>query len=201
MTGEIATYGDGPDGLPAGRLPLLDDDAARSAAERMGIDPAYLAQPVWRVLLRRPKLARAVYDVLTDLLFRSRLEARLREMLILRIGWTTGSVFEWSQHWKIATAAGVSPDDLLGVRRPEPGGDRPERDRAALAAVDDVVTGGAVSRATWDRLGDHFDDDERLEITAIATTWTWISSLLRSLDVPLDEGMAPWPPDGLGPGR
>ncbi len=200
MTARPAVYGDGPGGLPVGRLPLLDPGAAALAAEKVGIDPKYLVQPIWRVLLHRPKLAKAVYAVLTDLLFRGRLDSRLRELLIMRIGWTTGSVFEWAQHWRIAVDAGVPGEDILAVRHLD--AERlTERDLDALAAVDDVVTQGEVTRATWNRLAARFDNDELLEIVGIATTWTWISMLLRSLDVPLDDGMAAWPPDGAHPGE
>ena len=199
MSDQDGRYGDGRDGLPMGRLALLDEESAAEAARRIGIDPAYLVQPIWRVLLRRPRLAKAVYDVLTDLLFRNRLDVRLRELLIMRIGWSTASVFEWSQHWKLAIGAGVDGEDILAVRyvgKPE---DLDERTAVALDAVDDVLAVGAIHRQTWIALRRHFNDDELLEITAIAATWTWISALLRSLDVPLDEGMAPWPPDGIGP--
>jgi 4-carboxymuconolactone decarboxylase len=200
MTDPIRAYGDGPDGLPVGRLAPLGDDAARAAAETVGIDPAYLVQPIWRVLLRRPRLAKAVYDVLTDLLFRNRLDSRLRELLIMRIGWTTRSVFEWAQHWRVASDAGVPAEDVIAVRTLD--SDRlTSRDLDALAAVDEVVAEGEVSRATWTRLSNRFKEDELLEIVSIATTWTWISSLLRSLDVPLDAGMAAWPPDALDPDR
>lgn len=192
-------YGDGPDGLPVGRLPLLDDLAAGEAARRVGINPAHLDQRIWRVLLRRPKLAQAVYDVLTDLLFRNRLDVRIREMLIMRIGWSTASVFEWSQHWKIAALAGVDANDILAVRYIGHPDGLDESTAAALGAVDDIVSGGAIRKETWTALQSHFDDDELLEVTAIAATWTWISAMLRSLDVPLDEGMGPWPPDGVGP--
>jgi alkylhydroperoxidase family enzyme len=159
-----------------------------------------LVQPIWRVLLHRPKLARAVYDVLSDLLFRNRSDTRLRELLIMRTGWTTRSVFEWSQHWTIATTAGVDPGDILAVRTL----DRQRlstRDLDAIAAVDDVVAHGEIARETWERLAANFDEPEMLEIVSIATTWTWISALLRSLDVPLDAGMAAWPPDSVGPDR
>jgi alkylhydroperoxidase family enzyme len=191
-------YGEGPDGLPVGRLPMLDDDAAAAAAAKAGIDPKYLTQPIWRVLLHRPKLAAAVYQVLTDLLFRGSLDARVRELMILRIGWSTRSVFEWTQHWKIALDAGVEPGDLLAVRTLD-GSRLSVRDLAALAAAEDVVSGGEVTRTTWNRLQEHFDHAELLEVVAVATTWTWVSTLLRSLDVPLDDGMAAWPPHGTGP--
>lgn len=182
------------------RVPLLRGDDLRRAAEAAGIDPKYLTQPIWAALLVRPKLARAVYAVLTDLLFRGTLEARLRELMIMRMGWATGSEFEWAQHWLVAQAAGVPADDVVAVRTWDSAPGFDERDRAALAAVDDVVREGAVSATTWAALTRHFEAPQLLEVVAVAGTWLWMSVLLRSLEIPLDDGMEPWPPDGVGPG-
>ena len=72
----------GPDNDP--RLPLLSGEDALFEADRIGIDPKYLTQPIWLMLLARPKYAKALYAVLTDLLFRSTIPVRLREVLIMR---------------------------------------------------------------------------------------------------------------------
>ncbi len=189
---------DAGDGGP--RLPLLSATDALAAAERIGIDPKYLTQPIWTMLLARPKYATAVYAVLTDLLFRPTLPVRLREILIMRIGWATAAEFEWAQHWQVATRAGIDPDDILGVRDWR-GCDRfDDADRAALAAADDVVQHGAVTSSSWSDLRVHYGDSELLEIVAVVATWHHVSVLVRSLQVPLDEGMTRWPPDGLAPG-
>ena len=37
---------------------------------------------------------------------------------------------------------------------------------------------------------------ELLELVVAIGNWRLFSSLLRSLEVPLEEGVAPWPPDG-----
>ncbi|MCH5677573.1 carboxymuconolactone decarboxylase family protein [Streptomyces gilvus] len=181
------------------RLPLLSPAAARAAAEEVGIDPAYLTQPIWTMLLARPKYARALYGVLTDLLFRTTLPVRLRELLIMRIGWTTAAEFEWAQHWEVATRAGVDPADLLAVRDWQ-GSDRfAEADRAALAAADEVVERGEVGDRSWRALRQHFSESEQLELIAVLATWHHVSVLVRSLRVPLDDGMTAWPPDGVAP--
>lgn len=181
------------------RLPILDDEAAQEAAERIGIDPKYLTQPIWTMLLARPKYAKAVYSVLTDLLFRTTLPVRLRELLIMRIGWATAAEFEWAQHWQVATRAGVDPADLLAVRDWQASDRFTDADRAALAAADEVVADGVVGDAGWARLRPHFNDDELLELVAVLATWHYVSVLVRTLQVPLDEGMTPWPPDGQAP--
>ncbi|MFF0499813.1 carboxymuconolactone decarboxylase family protein [Nocardia aobensis] len=183
------------------RLPLLDQAAAEAAAEKIGIDPKYLVQPIWTMLLARPKYAKAVYEVLTDLLFRSTLPVRLRELLIMRIGWATAAEFEWAQHWQVATRAGVDPDDLLAVRDWRTSDRFDEPDRAALAAVDEVVAEGEIGDATWGVLRTLYSESELLELVAVIATWHYVSVLVRNLRVPLDEGMSAWPPDGREPQR
>jgi alkylhydroperoxidase family enzyme len=182
------------------RLPLLAIDEAGEAADKIGIDSRYLKQPIWTMLLARPKYAKALYSVLTDLLFRTTLPVRLRELLIMRIAWSTAAEFEWAQHWDVATQAGVDPEDILAVRDWQTSDRFDCAERAALAAADDVVAAGEVSDDSWAALRSQYSDSELLELVAIVATWHYVSVLVRSLQVPLDDGMSPWPPDGLAPG-
>ena len=60
--------------------------------------------------------------------------------------------------------------------------------------------GGAISQETWDECAKHFPTDrERIELVATIGNWKMISEVLKSLEVPLDEGFAAWPPDGVSP--
>jgi alkylhydroperoxidase family enzyme len=180
------------------RLPIAD---AKEAAGAAGV-PDYMADlSVFRVLLRRPGLARAVHDLLSALLWDARLDARLRELVIMRIGWVTGSTYEWTQHWRVATGLGVTERDLLAVRDWQ-GHDRfGPVERAVLAATDETLASGAVSEATWDACVEQLggDDAVLVELAASIGTWSMISSMLRTLDVPLEDGVEPWPPDGARP--
>jgi alkylhydroperoxidase family enzyme len=182
------------------RIPLLDIQAASDAATQVGIDPKYLTQPIWLALLKRPKYAKALYAVLTDLLFRNSMPVRLRELLIMRIGWKTAAEFEWAQHWYVSERAEVDPADILGVRDWRSSDRFDEGDRAALQAADEVCSNGVISEGTWQSLTEHFSEAERLELVAVLTTWYSVSILVRTLRIPLDEGMQSWPPDGRSPG-
>lgn len=72
---------------------------------------------VYRALLKHPQLAAAVNHLLTMLLFSgNKLDVRLRELLIMRIGWVTGSMYEWTQHWRFAERVGLPSEGVLAVR-------------------------------------------------------------------------------------
>ena len=45
------------------------------------------------------------------------------------------------------------------------------------------------------------DDDALLELVPIAGCYRLIDSLLLTLGVPLEDHLAPWAPDGVGPAR
>jgi alkylhydroperoxidase family enzyme len=187
--------------VPEPRVPLLSAEEAQAAGEAAGV-PGLLAElNVFRALLHHPDVARRCSDLLLTLLSSSRLEARLRELVIMRLGWATGSVYEWTQHWPIALRSAVEAEELLDL----PDWRRSERfglpERAVLAATDDVLEHGAVSPKSFAALRAALGDepDRLIEVVAVIGTWHLISTVLRSLEVPLEEGVAPWPPHGRAP--
>jgi 4-carboxymuconolactone decarboxylase len=181
------------------RIALLDMTRAVALASEVGIRANLNDQPIWRALLHRDKLAAAIYRLVTVQLFKSELDPRTRELAIMRVAWRTASEFEWAQHWRFAVSLGISELELAAVRDwPSfPGFDT--RDRAVLAAVDDVVDTGAISDSCWSGLAEVLSVDELLDITFAITTWSFVSSLLKSFGVPLPEDMTPWLPDGRRP--
>ncbi len=187
--------------MSGSRLPPLPEAEAATAAAEAGV-PAYMAElKVFQVLLLHPRLARAVNDLLATLLFDARLAARLRELAIMRIGWLCGCDYEWAQHWRIARGLGVSEADLLAVREGPSHPSFGPSEQAVLAATDEIVTSGSLSPGTWDACVQHLgsEPDVLLELVAAIATWRMVASVLLSLEVPLDDGLASWAPDGRGP--
>lgn len=182
------------------RIEPLPAEEALAIAEKVGVLPRMAELGIFRILLRQPVVAKAVQDLLIALLFRGSLDVRLRELLIMRLGWATGSVYEWTQHWRVATELEVAEQDLLGVRDWR-GSDRFDaRDRAVLAATDETLRDGRISDATWSECARYLPSPaEQIELVAAIGNWRMISSVLRSLEVPLEDGVAPWPPDGAKP--
>ena len=181
------------------RIEMLSLNEARAAAKQAGIPERLATLSVFRILLRHPKLAVALNGMLTALLADTRLEPRLRELVIMRIGWRTGSVYEWTQHWGVARLIGMPEQEILGVRDWRAHGDYAPVERAVLAATDETLESGSISDKTWAECQTHLGTEELLELVAAIGNWRLFSSLLRSLEVPLEEGRDPWPPDGATP--
>jgi alkylhydroperoxidase family enzyme len=183
------------------RVPRLPVDEAKAAADEAGV-PNYMAElAIFQVLLNHPKLACAFNDLLATMLWHGELEPRLRELVIMRIGWLTASDYEWTQHWRVARGLGVTADDLLGVRDWHTYDAFGPAERAVLAATDDVVRDGAVSAESWAACERAFGADHAVlvELVTAIGAWRMVASVLHSLQVPLEDGVASWPPDGQPP--
>ncbi len=187
--------------MPA-RIPLLSAEEAGKRAAEVEILPAFAELNIFRALLSRPLAAKAVQDLLVALLFKGKLDARLRELVIMRLGWATGADYEWTQHWRVATGLGIPAEDLLAVRDWRASDRLSEADRAVLAATDETLEAGAISPQTWAACERHVGGAEVLtELVCAIGFWRMVSSVLRSLEVPLEAGVASWPPDGRAPER
>jgi alkylhydroperoxidase family enzyme len=182
----------------------LDPDAARAAAERAGVPALFADLNVFRVLLRHERVAKSVNDMLLALLVQPSLDARLRELVIMRLGWATGSVYEWTQHWPIALRSSLAEDEVLAVRDWTDSAAFGDAERAVLAATDETLRDGRVGDATWTACVEHVGGGDAnspvlVELVTAIGLWRMIAGMLRTLDVALEDGVAPWPPDGRGP--
>ncbi len=71
-------------------------------------------------------------------------------------------------------------------------------DKAILAATDECLAGKSISDAAWAEVVKHVTDPaQQVEFIIAMGNWMMFSLLFRNLRIPLAEGLAVWPPDGL----
>lgn len=179
------------------RVPMIALDRARDLGEAMGMPARRAQSEAFRVVANNPGVARVVFSQLIQLLEHNTLDTRLREMMIMRIGWVTGSAYEWTQHWRVATTAGIPPEDILAVRDWRKSDRLTAADRAILAATDECLSGKSMSDATWDEVTKHIPDPaQQVEFVIAMGNWMSFSLLFRNLRIPLAPDLMIWPPDG-----
>src|SRR5712691_7306267 len=98
------------------RVPMVSLERARELGEAMGMPARRTQSEAFRTVANNPGVARVAFGQLMQLLENNKFDTRLRELMIMRIGWVTGSAYEWTNHWRVATTAGVPPEDILAVR-------------------------------------------------------------------------------------
>lgn len=180
------------------RVPLLPTYEAREIGKSYGVPSSMTHLNVFRCLLHHPKLASSVAGTLSGLLWRfNALDEKLRELIIMRIGWRTRATYEWTQHWQVALRVGLTDDEILAVRDWRRSEILSKAARAVLAATDDTLDHGHILDDTWAKCCSHLKTEaQRIELVLAIANWRSFSELLQSLKIPLEEGVVPWPPDG-----
>ena len=181
------------------RIPFLPVEEAKRLGKEYGVPSSMAHLNVFRVMLNHPELAAAVSNLLATLLYKAnKLDLRLRELIIMRIAWRTGSVYEWTQHWRVAERLEIDAESMLAVRDWRAADCLGDPDRAVLAATDETLDAGRISDATWTECCNHLETEaERIELVLAISNWRLFSEMFRSLQIPLEEGVDHWPPDGL----
>jgi alkylhydroperoxidase family enzyme len=180
------------------RVPMVSLERARDLGEAMGMPARRTQSEAFRTVANNPGVARVAFSQLMQLLENNKFDTRLRELMIMRIGWVTGSAYEWTQHWRVATTAGIPPEDLLAVRDWRNAARLTPADRAILAATDECLAGKSISDSGWAEVAKHVPDPgQQVEFVIAMGNWLMFSLLFRNLRIPLAEGIAIWPPDGL----
>ena len=117
-------------GIPGEEVPRAGSGHAR--------DP--LNFDILGVLARHPDMARVFMSYNAFLLQRGELPLRLRELAILRLAHKRRSAFFWGEHVRVATAGGLSEEDIAGLARGNNEFDGV--DRLVLEATDELLADG-----------------------------------------------------------
>src|SRR5438552_19174792 len=98
------------------RVPMVSLERAHDLGEAMGMPARRTQSEAFRTVANNPGVARVAFSQLMQLLENNKLDTRLRELMIMRIGWVTGSAYEWTQPWRVAATARIPAEDLPAGR-------------------------------------------------------------------------------------
>jgi alkylhydroperoxidase family enzyme len=177
-----------PADQPPPRLgPLPRDEWDDRLTKLLAASPGGTEEPmhIFTTLAHQPDLFRRWLGF-GGALLAGTLPGRLRELVILRTACRFHGRYEWAHHIELGMAQGITADELAAL-----GGDLDlvawdPFERAALAAVDETADLGAVSDATWATLAARLSDGELVELLMLLGHYLMLSTVLRSLRVPLE---------------
>ena len=145
-------------------------------------------------MLRHPALAKAFLTFNNHIATASSVSKRIRELLILRIGWLRRSEYEFVQHLLLGHRAGLSAAEL---ERVQSGPDAPGWDPAdadLIRAVDELHANACIQDATWKRLGERFDTAQLLDIIFAVGCYDLLAMVFNTARVSLEAGVDPLEP-------
>jgi len=147
---------------------------------------------VYRTFAQHPKLYPPRQILSEYIRTKSTLSPRVREMLILRIGWRCRSAYEWAAHAPAGRRAGLTDDQIRMLARPGYAGWTPA-DAAIIRAVDELFADDMIEDATWKALDDQFDERQLLDLVITTGGYRMVSMVLNTFGVPAEPNSEPIP--------
>lgn len=165
-----------------------------------------------QVFAQAPELVVPYLQFMAALRDHGKLPARLRELLRLRVAFHNQCRSCMALRYASAQEDGVTEGLVCSLERPEEADDLTEAEKAALAYADLLATDHlSITDATFDRLHEHFDDEQIMELCLQVGTFVGYGRMSASLamvdDLPEEYGesvdrVAPWvtAPAAVAPG-
>jgi len=171
------------------RVKLLDlkemDPALRETFIKMQANGFELLN-IYRVLAHSPPLCEQFMRFGNRVLFKAKLDAKLRELAILRVAHLTRARYERVQHEAIAQRVGVTPQQVRATRRWQGSRAFSDLERAVLQFTDELTERIRVRQPTVRRVRRDLDEQELVELTLTIGFYGMVARFLEGLQVDLE---------------
>lgn len=170
------------------RMPPLDpaamNESQRKAAAALAAGPRGGVKGPFIALLRSPELMDRLQQVGEYLRFRSSLEPRISELLMLLVSRSWTQQFEWAVHVPLALKAGVNPQTIESLAA----GARPVQMAAdevlAYDFCDELLRAKGVSDATYRAAVDRFGEAGVVDMLGVIGYFITVSMVLNVAHTP-----------------
>lgn len=120
------------------------------------------------------------------------LTKRLRELVILRIAFLTGSRYEIHQHRTVAALLGITEAEIAAVEAGDDLSHFDQREQDLLRFVGDVNENVRASDQSFEAVRRHFDERQLVEIVLLAGYYGMLARFLETFDIePEPDGVIP----------
>ena len=172
------------------RLPYLEKEDLPEAHRHLLDRDINLA----KLLAHSPNGAKYVSGLGGWIRHQSQLDARLRELAILKVGYLTRTPYEYSHHVKIGREFGLTDADIHAVADGSDGRDSGLDDVACLTlrAAREITEQEAMSEATFNALQAQLGNEGVLDLTIVASFYNAIIRILKTLDIDVEPDYQPY---------
>jgi alkylhydroperoxidase family enzyme len=169
------------------RISLIEEDGHVELADLIGrIRGARRGRliNVYKLLLHSPSLAETWFAHNNAVRWKTELDGRLREMLIIRIGYLTRVLYIVRQHVPaLAIPEGLTQAECDALNAWRDAALFTARDRAALAYADSMTTQIQVPEAVFAALKPFFSERQLVELTVLIGTYNMHARVMQALEI------------------
>ena len=142
---------------------------------------------LYKVLLHSPDVAGAWFDYSSAVRRKTQLDARIREIAIIRVGILNRAQYVIRQHVPaLAIKAGLTREQCDALADWPNSALFDDRERAALACTDAMTRDIRVPGAVHAELRRHFSEREIVELTVVIGMYNMHSRVLEALEIDLE---------------
>jgi 4-carboxymuconolactone decarboxylase len=141
-----------------------------------------------RVLVNSPRMYRTFVPHLEELVSRTVLSARDRQIVCLRILALSNETYEKVHHITISRKIGMTDADIFAVLELEEGKgvSLTDADRIVIEATDELFRDQRIGDATWSKLAESYSPDQLMEIVFLAGCYVTMGMLTKSFGIQLE---------------
>jgi alkylhydroperoxidase family enzyme len=171
------------------RLPYLDQQDLAPENQDLLERPINLN----RVLVNSPNCRRAGLKLAHFIRYESQLDARLKELAIMTVGYITRAPYEWSHHVILSKDFGVSEDDIRELINYLEGRAHKLDERAALAvdAAREMTNDLAMSDKTFQALHAFLGNEGMVDLVVTIAHYNAMVRVLATLEVDIEDNYLP----------
>jgi len=146
-------------------------------------------QNIFRTLAHHEKLAKRWLVFASHILAKTTLTPRDREIAILRSGFLAQSGYEWGQHVVIGKEAGLSDEEIEGIKTGESAGCWNEQEKLILKAAGELHDDVFITDETWAGLEKHYSTQQIMDMVFTCGQYRMLAGALNSFGVQLDDDL------------
>ena len=170
------------------RLPYPDIDHPDFApmAERVRRERGGQVGNIFKMLMHSPPAMNGWMEFFTAIRQRCALDARARELAILKVAVINGADYEFDAHKPFAMAAGVTREQIDALKRGESAATLTDSDRAVLDYTEAMTRNIKVPDAVFAAVRRHFDERRVVELTLTIGGYNLVSRFLVAMQIEPD---------------
>ncbi|MGA7995257.1 MAG: carboxymuconolactone decarboxylase family protein [Bradyrhizobium sp.] len=174
------------------RFPQLTMDQLSDAQKPLGeqimkVSSVGLGGP-YNPMIRSPVLGQRLYDLFYYLRWQTSVPTKLNEFAILIIGRQWRSQVEWFAHAPLAAKAGLSADIIAELKAGKRPSNMAEDEAVVYDFVTELTTTRKVADATFARAKKVFNDQQIVDLTAVAGNYVMVAMLLAMAEETVPAG-------------
>ena len=121
------------------------------------------------------------------------LPPRVREIVILRVAWRSGSNYEWGQHVRIGLDSGLDESEIPALATEAADSTWSETDRLAITVTDELCAENDLTDATWAAALAEWGEQDLMELIFLVGNYRMLAGFLNAARVELDDGLEGFP--------